>query len=147
VPLSLSSFHGVGVSWYNERNFRRREKMAVLSDEAKRMIREMSPAVVGTASKDGTPNLSLKGSFRVLDDEHVAFADIASPQTVANIRENPRVAAIVFDASQRKGCRIWGSAEILTEGDLFNSMKEEFARRGMEVKHVIKVKVERVKML
>lgn len=41
---------------------------------------------VATVRADGTPNLSPKGSVRVLDGEHLIFADIASPQTVANLR-------------------------------------------------------------
>jgi len=42
--------------------------MAKLSEEAKKAIAEFGAALVATASKDGKPNVSLKGSFRVLDD-------------------------------------------------------------------------------
>ena len=118
--------------------------MARLTDEAKRIIKELGPALVATASKDGRPNVSVKGSFRVLDDEHVVFADIASPRTTANLKENPRLAAIVFDPSTRKGCRIWGRAEIIDSGELFDSMSAEFAAMKMEVKHLVKVTVEEV---
>lgn len=116
--------------------------MAKLTEEAKNIIGEFGPALVATASKTGQPNVSPKGSFKVLDDEHIVFADIASPRTIANLRENPQLAAIVFDRSTRKGCRIWGSAEILNSGDLFESIKAEYAPRKMDVKHVITVKVE-----
>jgi predicted pyridoxine 5'-phosphate oxidase superfamily flavin-nucleotide-binding protein len=118
--------------------------MAKLTDEAKKIIRELGPALVATASKDGRPNVSVKGSFRVLDDEHVVFADIASPRTTANLKENPRLAAIVFNPSARKGCRIWGRAEIVDSGELFDSMSAEFAARKMKVKHLVKVTVEEV---
>ena len=117
--------------------------MAKLSDEAKKLIGEVRPALIATASKDGKPNVSPKGSFRVLDDEHIIFADIASPRTMANLRENPQLSAIVFDPSIRKGCRIWGRAtEILDSGDLFDAISAEFAPRGMKVKHVVKVAVD-----
>ncbi len=79
--------------------------MTKLSDEAKKAIGKISPALLATASKTGKPNVSAKGSLRVLDDEHVVFADIASPRTVANIRENPQVAVICLDAAARTGCR------------------------------------------
>jgi len=118
--------------------------MARLSEEAKRMIGEVAPALIATASKEGKPNVSVKGSFRVLDDEHVVFADIASPRTMANLRENPQLSAIVFDPSTRKGCRIWGKAEILDSGDLFDSMSAEAAAMRMKVKHLVKVAVEEV---
>ena len=119
--------------------------MAKLSEEAKKAIGELGPSLVATASKDGKPNVAPKGSFRVLDDEHVIFADIASPQTIANLRENPQLSAIVFDAATRKGCRIWGKAvEILDSGNLFDTISAEYASKGMKVKHVVKVKVDEV---
>jgi len=118
--------------------------MAKLTEEAKKIIKELGPALVATASKDGKPNVSVKGSFRVLDDEHVVFADIASPRTTANLRENPRLAAIVFNPSARKGCRIWGRAEIVDSGKLFDSMSAEFAAKKMNVRHLVKVTVEEV---
>ncbi|HEX74634.1 MAG TPA: pyridoxamine 5'-phosphate oxidase family protein [Dehalococcoidia bacterium] len=117
--------------------------MAKLSEEAKKAIGELSPSVVATANKDGKPNVSLKGSFRVLDDEHILFADIASPRTTANLRENPQLSAIVFDAANRKGCRVWGKAvEILDNGNLFDTISAEYSAKGMKVKHVVKVKVD-----
>ena len=116
--------------------------MAKLSEEAKKIIAEFGPALIATASKEGKPNVSPKGSFRVLDDEHVIFANIASPRTMANLKQNPQLTAIIFDRSTRKGCRIWGKAEILDSGDLFDSISAEFAPMGMEVRHLVKVTVE-----
>ena len=118
--------------------------MAKLTEEAKKIIAEFGPALVATASKEGKPDVSVKGSFRVLDDEHVIFADIASPRTMANLRENPQLSAIIFDPSTRKGCRMWGKAEILDSGDLFDSMSAEAAAMRMKVKHLVKVAVEEV---
>ena len=116
--------------------------MAKLTEEAKKIISELGPGLIATASKDGKPNISPKGSFRVLDDEHVVFADIASPRTMLNLRENPQISVIVFDRATRKGCRIWGRAEILDSGDLFDAISTEFAPRGMKVKHLVKVSIE-----
>ena len=115
--------------------------MAKLTGEARKIIAEFGPALVATASKDGKPNVSAKGSFRVLDDEHIIFANIASPRTIANLKENPQLTAMILDRSTRKGCRIWGSAEILDSGDLFESLSAEFAPQKMKVRHVIKVAV------
>ncbi|MFW6147646.1 MAG: pyridoxamine 5'-phosphate oxidase family protein [Thermodesulfobacteriota bacterium] len=55
------------------------------------------------ASTTGKPNISAKGPLRVLDDEHVVFADVASPRTVTNIKENPQVAIICLDVVPRRG--------------------------------------------
>jgi predicted pyridoxine 5'-phosphate oxidase superfamily flavin-nucleotide-binding protein len=118
--------------------------MTKLSEEAKKAIAEIKPSLVATANAAGKPNVSAKGSLRVLDDEYVVFADIASPRTVANIKENPQVAVICLDAASRKGCRVWGKGEILSSGPLFDSMAEEYAQKKMKVKNVIKVAVEEV---
>jgi predicted pyridoxine 5'-phosphate oxidase superfamily flavin-nucleotide-binding protein len=118
--------------------------MTKLTDEAKKAIGEIRPSLVATASSIGKPNVSAKGSLRVLDDEHVVFADIASPRTVANIRENPQVAVICLDAAARKGCRIWGKGNIFNSGELFDQLTAEYAEKNMEVKNVVKVAVEEV---
>ena len=118
--------------------------MTKLTDEAKKAIGEIHPSLVATANRTGKPNVSAKGSLRVLDDEQVVFADIASPRTVANIRENPQVAIICLDAIARKGCRIWGKGRILNSGELFDQLSAEYDQKSMEVKNVIKVAVEEV---
>jgi len=121
--------------------------MAELSEEAKKIIKEVIPALVATASKEGKPNVSPKGSFRVLDDEHVAFAEMASPNTIANLKENPQVAVLVFDPDTWGGCRISGKAEILESGDLVDSFKAQFAPLKMEVRSVVRIAVENVTMM
>ncbi len=115
--------------------------MAKLTEEAKKAIGEIRPALVATVSKTGKPNVSAKGSLRVLDDDHVIFADIASPRSVANIKDNPQVAIICLDASARKGCRIWGKGEIISSGEIFDKVSSEFAGRNMKVRNVVKVDV------
>ncbi|MFC2020791.1 pyridoxamine 5'-phosphate oxidase family protein [Chloroflexota bacterium] len=116
--------------------------MAKLSEEAKKIIDEVHPGFIATTDKDGKPNVSPKGSFRVLDDEHVAFNDVSSPRTIANLKDNPQLSAIVFDPATRKGCRIWGTAEILDSGELFDSISADFADRGRKLNNVVKITVE-----
>ncbi len=118
--------------------------MAKLTEEAKKAIGTIRPSLVATASKTGKPNVSAKGSLRVLDDEHVLFADVASPRTIANIKENPQVAVICLDAATRKGCRIWGKGEVFNSGELFDNTVAALASRNMKVRNVVKVTVEEV---
>ena len=108
------------------------------------MISEFHPAQVATTNKDGRPNVSPRGSFRVLDDEHVIFTDRGRLYTLTNLRENPQVSAIVFNAATRQGCRIWGKAEILESGDLYDTVSAEAATRERTIKYLIKVAVEEV---
>ena len=116
--------------------------MTQLSEEAKALIKDTHPGFIATASAAGRPNVSPKGSLRVLDDEHIVFADIHSPNTVANIVENPMVAALVFDPATRHGCRVWGTAEILSSGELFDQTNVELASRNMKANHLVVVTVE-----
>jgi predicted pyridoxine 5'-phosphate oxidase superfamily flavin-nucleotide-binding protein len=118
--------------------------MAKINETAKKLLAEIHPALVATASKTGKPNVSAKGSLRLLDDEHVVFADVASPRTIANIRDNPQVSIICLDAANRKNCRIWGTAEIIESGPLFDEVSRVMAGMNMKPKHVVKVKVDEV---
>ena len=113
-----------------------------MSAEVKKAVAECTPALVATANKAGRPNVSAKGSLRVLDDEHLVFVDTRSPRTIANLKENPQVSVICLNPTERKGCRIWGRAEIVTSGDLFDQWTKELAARNMKVNHVIKVTVD-----
>jgi len=118
--------------------------MAKLSEDARKLIAEVRVAMVATASRSGKPNVSPKGSLRILDDEHVAFADIASPRTMANLAENPLVTLIVYDAAKRKGCRLWGKAELVASGAEFEAMKADFAKMNMKVKNLVRVTLDQV---
>jgi len=51
----------------------------------KQAVEDQRLAFVATVDADGTPNLSPKGTITVLDDDHLMFADLASPGTVANL--------------------------------------------------------------
>lgn len=113
-----------------------------MSAEVQKALAECGPGLVATASKSGKPNVSPKGSFRVLDEEHVMFADVHSPRTMANLKENPQVSVICI--KDRKGVRIWGKAEILTSGPVFDQVAKEFAARSRTVNAVAKIKVEEV---
>ena len=116
--------------------------MAKLTEDAKKLIGELKVALVATASKSGKPNVSPKGSFRVVDDEHVAFITSKSPRTMANLKENPQVSAILADLSNRKGVRIWGKAKILTSGDLVKQIAAEYAPKNIKVEEVVLVTVD-----
>lgn len=71
---------------------------------------------VATAKKDGTPNLSPKGTFIVVDEETIAFGEMRSPNTVQNLRENPELEINFVDILTRRGVRVRGNATIAEHG-------------------------------
>ncbi|MEV0185719.1 pyridoxamine 5'-phosphate oxidase family protein [Streptomyces sp. NPDC050625] len=91
--------------------------MAEITQDMIDIIESSKLMFVATVRPDGTPNVSPKGSVRVLDSGHLIFADIASPQTVANLRNNPAVEVNAVDFLSRRGYRFRGTAQILDPGD------------------------------
>ena len=90
--------------------------MAGFTQDMVDVVENAKLAFVATVRPDGRPNLSPKGSVRVLDSEHLIFADMASPQTVENLRHRPDVEVNVVDFLSRRGYRFRGTAEILEAG-------------------------------
>src|SRR5215475_13835673 len=87
----------------------------MLTDDMKRVIGEQKLGFVATVNADGTPNLSPKGTMQVLDDEHIIFADIRSPGTMANIARNPAMEINFVDPFSRKGYRFKGTARVVAK--------------------------------
>lgn len=110
-----------------------------LTDEVIQAIAQIRPSLVATSNKSGKPNVSPKGSFQVLEGELV-FADMNSPRTVANLKENPQIAVIGLDPATRKGYRIWGKAEVLASGPLYDKLCAKTARGTP--KHCIHITVD-----
>lgn len=118
--------------------------MAKMNDQVQETINTVKPALVATADGSGKPNVSAKGSIRVIDDEHIAFADVASPRTVANIKENGKVSLIVLGNDDQKGCRIWGTARVEDSGEIFDTFSKAMAERNMTVNNVVVIDVDEV---
>ena len=98
--------------------------MGILTEDMKRVVTEQRLGFVATVCPDGTPNLSPKGTTAIWDDDHVVFADIRSPATVSNLRRNPSTEINVVDPIVRKGYRFKGVASVLTEGTLFERIRD-----------------------
>ena len=81
-------------------------------------------AWVATAGVDGMPNTTPKGSVRVVDDEHLVFADLFSRKTRENLQANPQVAITVADNATTEGYQIKGIAELQESGTIFEQMAE-----------------------
>jgi uncharacterized protein len=90
--------------------------MAILTEDMKRVVREQRLGFYATVGEDGSPNLSPKGTTYVLDDDHLFFAEIRSPQSVANIRRGSLVELNVVDPFVRKGYRFKGPAVVHERG-------------------------------
>jgi predicted pyridoxine 5'-phosphate oxidase superfamily flavin-nucleotide-binding protein len=118
--------------------------MGILTADMKRVVAEQRLGFVATVCPDGTPNLSPKGTTSVWDDDHLVFANIHSPGTLANLRHNPAVEINVVDVVLRKGYRFKGVASILDSGPVYERIIDFYkGRRGLasEIREVVLVKV------
>ena len=126
--------------------------MATLSDDMKRVVEQQRLGFVATVCPDGTPNLSPKGTVSVLDDDHLVFADLRSPGTVANLRTNPGIEVNVVDPFVRKGYRFKGQAEVVETGPEFERLIAFFSSRGLSdaprrIRTIVVVRVDQVRSL
>lgn len=104
--------------------------MAVLTEDMQRVVREQRLGYVATVCPDGTPNVSPKGTMTVWDDDHLVFADIRSPRTIANLKQNPSIEINVVDWFTRKGYRFKGIATVIESGSLFDELVSFYEQRG-----------------
>ncbi|GAC1350035.1 MAG: pyridoxamine 5'-phosphate oxidase family protein [Ktedonobacteraceae bacterium] len=118
--------------------------MGILTTDMQRVVREQRLGFVATTCPDGTPNLSPKGTVTVWDDDHLVFADIRSPGTVANLRLNPVLEINVVDPIVRKGYRFKGTAIVLKEGSQFEQLLAFYRERGTAspIRSIVLMKVE-----
>jgi predicted pyridoxine 5'-phosphate oxidase superfamily flavin-nucleotide-binding protein len=119
--------------------------MAIITEDMERMVAGLRLCYVATVTPDGKPNLSPKGSLRVIDKDHLAFADIMSPATVRNLKQNPYIEVNMVDPFLRRGYRFKGVCEIVTEGATFDLVANElWDREGRQypVNAVVKIAVQ-----
>src|SRR6266852_673318 len=107
--------------------------MSVLNSEMKCLVERQRLGFVATVCPDGTPNLSPKGTTAVWDDDHLVFANIRSPGTLANLRQNANVEVNVVDPVLGKGYRLKGVASVLDSGAPYDGAIAFYTARGSRV--------------
>ena len=121
--------------------------MGILTADMKRVVEEQRLGFAATVSPDGSPNLSPKGTMVVLDDDHIMFAEIRSPNTIENLRANPAMEINFVDPFARTGYRFKGTASIVERGsDEFAALHARFDRWGAltaAIRRIVKLRVER----
>jgi len=63
------------------------------------------PCLVGTATRDGKPQISPKGSVAVYDDETLCFWERSMRTAHAHIGENPHVVVYYRNFARARRCR------------------------------------------
>ena len=108
--------------------------MIIISEEIKNFVNSQKLGYVATVSKDGRANLSPKGTIIIMNESTLTFADIRSPQTIQNLRDNTSVEINVVDPFQRLGYRFKGDGRIINEGSEFDKILDYYSNIGIKSK-------------
>ncbi|WP_338790713.1 pyridoxamine 5'-phosphate oxidase family protein (plasmid) [Bernardetia sp. Wsw4-3y2] len=123
----------------------------MLTSEIKNYIDKSVLCWLATADKDNMPNVSPKEIFTFYKDNYIIIANIASPQSVVNIVQNPNVCVSFIDVFVQKGFQIKGKASIIKKSDVeFEELERpliEMTKGKYPFSTVIKIKLEKIKKI
>jgi hypothetical protein len=89
--------------------------MHSLTEPMKQIIRNYSAGAVATVNADGSPSVSPKATFVIVDDNCIAYGNIRSPGSSANLTQRTRVEVCFTDILSRMAVRVGGSAQVVAK--------------------------------
>ena len=121
--------------------------MAKIPAQLRELLTQGHTVWVATTGTDGVPNISIKASGTLLDDEHLYFADMYSRKTRANLESDRRIAVGVYDEERQIAVQLKGRAELIEHGTLFESVCTRIADLKASFpppRYVVKITVDSV---
>jgi len=106
--------------------------MSVLSLEIKTFLNSQKLGYVATVSSDGKPNISPKGTIIPWTSNLLAFANIRSPDTMNNLRNNSFMEINVIDPLSRKGYLFIGTGKIIKNTPLYDEILSYYRNNGIQ---------------
>jgi predicted pyridoxine 5'-phosphate oxidase superfamily flavin-nucleotide-binding protein len=121
----------------------------MFTDKVKKLIEESILCWLATADEKGMPSVSPKEIFCAYKNQEIIIANIASPNSVKNIRHNPNVCVSFVHVFKQKGFKIYGIATYLNKADKEYqercALLQEMAGDKYLIQGVIKILVSSVK--
>jgi len=106
--------------------------MINIDDEMRRLINnglaDGFPCMVGTATRDVQPQISMKGSVLVYDQESLAYWERSKRSALENVGDNPHVVILYRNTDKRINWRSYGTATV-HEGD---AVREDVMSRTVQ---------------
>ncbi|WP_298480069.1 pyridoxamine 5'-phosphate oxidase family protein [uncultured Maribacter sp.] len=122
-----------------------------LTTEIKESIDRSILCWLATVSNKNIPNVSPKEIFNYYETDKIIVANIASPQTVINIKQNTNVCISFIDILVQKGFQIKGKAKIIEKADFeFPEMEKILTKMtggNFPFSTITEIKVEKVKKI
>lgn len=126
--------------------------MTHLNPIMRELIATYSAGAVATVNEDGTPAVSPKATFVVIDDYTIAFGDIRSPATVANLRSRPAVEVVFTDVLRRRAVRIKGHAIVIDKAcedgqQLVRAFEESWALYIDHIERFVRIEIRAAELI
>jgi predicted pyridoxine 5'-phosphate oxidase superfamily flavin-nucleotide-binding protein len=123
----------------------------MFTQEVIKYIEESVLCWLATSDKDNFPNVSPKEMFTHFEDNKILIANIASPNSVANILENSNVCVSFIDVFIQKGFKIKGQATVIYKNDSIFSLKVKpltnLYSDKFPISAVIEIEVENIEII
>jgi predicted pyridoxine 5'-phosphate oxidase superfamily flavin-nucleotide-binding protein len=103
---------------------------------------------LATVDSTGTPNVTPKEIFSAYGDDRIIVADIASTNTVRNIRSHPSVCVSFIDVFRQRGFKVTGQAIIIgsdhPDYPVVGAQVLKMAGADFPVRNLISIQIEKV---
>jgi len=103
---------------------------------------------LASVDADGMPNVTPKEIFAAHGEDMIVIADIASTNSVRNIRAHPKVCVSFVDIFRQRGFKIAGTARVIApdQPDFAGLAGEVLAKAGPDfpVRNLIAVRVDKI---
>lgn len=120
----------------------------MINNEVKKYIDKSILCWLATCNMQNEPNVSPKELFTYQDDTTLLIANLASPNSINNIKENPNVCVSFVDVFVQKGFKIKGQAKLIDKDEESFSAKvkplTDLFTDKFPIKTVIEIKVTQV---
>ena len=106
--------------------------LSTITSEIKTFLNTHKLGYVATVSSDGKPNLSPKGTIIPWSEHLLAFANIRSPDTMMNLKNNSFVEINVIDPLSRKGYLFTGTGNIIKDTPMYHDIINYYRTNGIQ---------------
>lgn len=93
------------------------DRRVMLNEAVRTDIENSVLCWLATVDADGMPNVSPKEIFAALGEDRLVIAEIASPQSLANIRAHGAVCVSFVDVFRQRGFKLKGTARVVLPVD------------------------------
>ncbi|MCL7476116.1 MAG: pyridoxamine 5'-phosphate oxidase family protein [Methanosarcinales archaeon] len=118
--------------------------MVKLSTEVKEVIQKQKPLPIATADKTGKPNVIFVGMWKFIDDETIMIVDNFLKKTADNLKANPKLSLVAYDAESKKSYQVKGSVDYLEKGAMYDEAQAMALSKKLPGKAVLIFHVEEV---